>query len=85
MNDMGIEGNDYWHWSIFWFNMDADIEEIVKKNFAPLCRFSSSATKNIKKTISHNIPERLWESVGADITNKRHYLCIVDYHRNSQT
>ena len=28
------------------------------------------------------IPERPWESVGADIVsiNKKYYLCIVDYH-----
>ena len=33
--------------------------------------------------MSHKIPGRLWESLGAAIIAiyNKHYLCIVDYHR----
>ena len=39
-------------------------------------------TQPMDKGMSHEIPGRLWESVGAYIftTNNKHYLCILNYH-----
>ena len=35
------------------------------------------------KTLLHQLQDRPWECVGADILSKnsKHYLCIINYHR----
>ena len=80
LNHMGTQktrllGNE----SICWMNMNAGIEEMVKK--CPTC-LDFKATQQRDKTMSHEILGRLWESVAVDIftINKKHDLHIVDYH-----
>ena len=40
------------------------------------------ATQLKDNPIPHDIPGKMWETVGADIfmLNNKTYLCIVDYH-----
>ena len=79
MKHLGIEKTRMLvHKSIYWININAGIEDTVENCHTGL---DFQATQPKEKTISHKIPDRMWESVGADIftiTNKQ-YLCIVDY------
>ena len=65
--------------SIYWINMNADIEERVK-NCPTYLNFQKTQPKD--KTISQKIPRRPLEYVRTDIfsSNDKHHLCIVDYH-----
>ena len=64
---------------LFWLGMNAQIEDLVKG-----CTISSTYKhKNTKEPLlSHCIPSRPWEKVGADLfeLNWRHYLILVDYY-----
>ena len=63
--------------------MNTDMEKAIKSH--PTCP-DHLATEPKDKVMSHEIPGRLWECVGADIftINNDHYLCFVDYHRTFQ-
>ena len=52
------------HKSIYWVNIHADIEDTIK-DFTVCHNFQATQPKD--KTLSHEIPGRLWESVRADI------------------
>ena len=67
------------HDSIFSVNIIHDIENAVK-NY-PVC-FEVQVTQPMDKMIYHEIPSKLWETVGADVctVNDKHYLHIADYH-----
>ena len=64
--------------SIYWVNMDVNIEETVKTSPTYL-DFMGTLPKD--NTMPHKMPGRSWESLGADIfsINNMHYLCFVDY------
>ena len=52
------------HESIYWINMNAEIEDTIRN--WPLCLdFQAASPKDM--TLSHEIQGRLWESVVADI------------------
>ena len=67
------------HESVYWVNINNDIENYVKK--CSMClEFQQIQPK--EKTIHHDIPLRPWDVLGVDIfqLNNKNYLCIVDYH-----
>ena len=79
-NHMGIEKNKILvHESVYWADINADIEKHIK-TAQHVLNFSRCSPK--KKIIHHNIPLRLWEVLGMGIFhfNNRNYLCTVDYH-----
>ena len=80
INHMGIEKTKLLaHESVFWHNINADIESYIKL-CATCLEFQQMQPK--EKITHHDIPLRPWEVVGADIFHFRnkHYLCIVDYN-----
>ena len=62
---------------IFWPNMHCQIEDMVSSclNCSEFHRFNPK-----EPVISHEIPERLWQTVAADKIEEVHYLIVVDYH-----
>ena len=80
MTHMGID--KAWllaHGSIYWIDMNDDIEKTVK--YGPTCLAFCTSPKD--RTMSHKIPQRSMEAVGTEIftINKEHYLCITaNYH-----
>ena len=78
INHMGIEKMKMLaHESVFWHNINADIEAHIK-----LCEtcLEFQQTQPKEKIMHHDIPSRPWEVIGADIFHfkNKHYLCIVD-------
>ena len=67
------------HKSIYWVNINNDIENHVK-NCSTCLEFQQMQPK--EKTIHHDIPMRPWDVIGADAfqLNNKNYMCIVDYH-----
>ena len=65
--------------SSYWVNMNANIKDMIN-NCLTCLDFHATRPKN--KTVSHEIPRRLWESVraGSFSINNKEYLCTVDYH-----
>ena len=80
INHMGIEKTKLLtHESVFWHNINADIESYIK--FCATClEFQQMQPK--EKITHHDILLRPWKVVGADIFHfkNKHYLCIVDYN-----
>ena len=68
------------HESVYWINLNADTANTIK-NWPIYLDFKATQPK--ERTLSHNIPERSWESVRADIfsINNWHPIHIVDYYR----
>ena len=67
--------------SIFWPGMTSEIRQFVET--CETCRKYEMA--NAKETLMpHEIPERQWEKIGADLfeLNGDHYLVTVDYFSN---
>ena len=78
---MGIEKTKLLaHESVFWHNINADIEAYIKLCVTCL---DFQQTQPKEKIMHHNIPLSPWEVIGADIFHfkNKHYLCIVDYNR----
>ena len=81
INHVGIDKTKVLaHKPIYWINMNAHIEEMVKN--CPTC-LDFPATQPKDKIIPYKKPGMLWESVRAKffaINNKyMYYLCIVEY------
>ena len=67
------------HESIYWINMKADIEKIMK---SCLLHLNFQATQQKDKNLWNEIPGKamgICQSWHFSINNK-HYVCIVDYH-----
>ena len=65
--------------SIYWININDDIEKYIQIVLHVLISSKPDQTKNI---IHHDIPAKPWEILDADMftLHNRNYLCIVDYH-----
>ena len=71
INHMGIEKKILRHDSIYWIGMNIDVKSHIK-NCSTCLDFQQTQLK--EKIIHHEIPEKLWEVIGADIftlNNKR--------------
>ena len=66
------------HESVFWVNINNDIENHVK-NCSMCLEFQQTQPK--EKNIHYDILLRPWEVLGADVFqhNNKNYLCVVDY------
>ena len=64
---------------IYWVNINADINNVIK-SCSTCLEFQATQLKD--KPILHDIPDKLWKTVDADICmlNNKTYFCIVDYH-----
>ncbi|KAG1654266.1 hypothetical protein GQR58_025141 [Nymphon striatum] len=58
---------------VFWPGMNAQIEDAVAR---------CSTCQSSRKLISHDIPDRPWAKLGADIfhLNRKDYILVVDYY-----
>ena len=77
---MGIEKTELLaHDSVFWSNVNADIEGYIK-HCATCLKFQQTQPK--EKITHNNIPLRPWEVVGTVVFHfkNKNYLCIVDYN-----
>ena len=65
--------------SVFWSNINADIEGYIK-HCATCLKFQQMQPR--ENITHHDIPLRPWEVVGTDVFHfkNKHYLCIVDYN-----
>ena len=65
--------------SIYWVNINNDIENHVK-NCSTCLEFQQKQPK--EKTIHYDIPVRPWDEIGGDMfqLSNKNYICIVDYH-----
>ena len=79
VNYMGIEKKLLVHESIYWVNVNNDIENYVK-NCSTYLDFQQAHPK--ERTIHHGIPMRPCDVIGANMFqhNNKNYICIVDYH-----
>ena len=80
VNHMGIEKTKLLaHDSIYWVNINNDIENHVK-NCGTCLEFQQMQPK--EKTIHHDIPMMPWDVIGRDgfQLNNKNYICIADYH-----
>ena len=69
------------HESIYLVNINGDIKNFIKNVLHVMClTFQQTQLKD--KMVHHDIPVRAWDMTGAEMftLNKKHYLCIVDYH-----
>ena len=79
LNHMGIKKTKLLvHESIYWVNINNDIENHVE-NCSTCLEFQQTQPK--KKTIHHDIPMRPWDVIGADVfqLNNKNCICITDY------
>ena len=67
---------------LFWPGMNAQIEDLVNGLVNGCSTYLHNNTK--EPLLSHCIPSRSWEKVGADLfeLNWRHYHILVDYYSN---
>ena len=65
--------------SVYWTNMNADIEHTVKQ-CATCLEYQQTQAK--ERTLHYKIPYKPWEVVSADIftANFKSLLCIVDFY-----
>ena len=64
---------------LYWPGMSQDIEDLIQK--CDICIQQSSSQRR-ESMILHEIPERPWMKIGADIfqLGRHDYLCLVDYY-----
>ena len=64
---------------MFWPNMNSQIEDIVSN--CPACTEHQSSNPK-EQMIAHELPERLWQNVAADLfmLENEQYLIVVDYY-----
>lgn len=64
--------------SVYWNNINSDIEKMVKS--CPVCQEHQPAQQR-ETLLPHDIPNRPWETVGADFfqLNGKDYLIVADY------
>ena len=79
VNHMGIENKLLACKSVYWVNINHDIESHIK-NCTTCLTFQQTQPKD--KIIHHDILTKPWEVIGADMftLNNKHNLCIIDYH-----
>ena len=79
INHMGIEKKLLAHESIYWVNINDDIENFIKS--CTTC-FTFQQTQTKDKIIHHDITVRPWDVIGTDMFTlyNRHYLCVVNDH-----
>ena len=66
---------------LYWPNMNSEVKDYIKK--CDVCR--SMGTRQQKEPLhQHEVPDRPWSKVGADlfVLDSRNYLVVKDYYSN---
>ena len=65
--------------SVYWSNINADIEEMVDK--CGTCQ-EAQHTQQREPIVQHEVPTRAWQTVGTDLCSigQRNHLIIADYY-----
>ena len=77
--NQGIEKSLRARTSVYWSNMNADIEEMVDK--CGTCQ-EAQHTQQREPIVQHEVPTRAWQTVGTGLFSigQRNHLIIADYY-----